>query len=139
MGKRIVIDTNVLISALGWNGAERALLTHCKEGLFELVISLPLLKELERVLHYKKLNFQKEEQAEFLSLVTALAVVVEPKEALEVISAHPPDNRIVECACEGCAEFIVSGDEHLLQLSEFRSIKIMRAPDFLKERARLTT
>lgn len=133
MGKRIVLDTNVLISALGWNGAERALLTHCREGLFDLVISLPLLQELERVLQYKKLRFQKEEQAEFLSLITALAVIVEPEESLDLIIAHPPDNRIVECACEGCAEFIVSGDEHLLHLSEFRGIKIMRAPDFLKE------
>jgi len=55
MGTRIVLDTNVLISALGWNGAERALLAHCREGLFELVISLPLLKERERVHQYKKL------------------------------------------------------------------------------------
>jgi putative PIN family toxin of toxin-antitoxin system len=133
MGKRIVVDTNVLISALGWNGAERRLIKHCTEGLFELVISSQLLKELERVLQYKKLKFEKEEQIEFLTLISKLALMVEPKETLDVISADPPDNRVVECACEGCAEIIISGDEHLLQLSEFRGIKIMRAPDFLKE------
>jgi uncharacterized protein len=136
MGKRIVIDTNVLISASGWNGAERTLIRHCKERLFELVISPQLLKELERVVHYKKLKFQKEEQIEFLTLISELAVVVEPKEILDIISAHPPDNRVIECAFEGCAEIIISGDEHLLQLSEFRGIKIMRAPDFLRERER---
>ncbi|MDQ7824072.1 MAG: putative toxin-antitoxin system toxin component, PIN family [Candidatus Eremiobacteraeota bacterium] len=132
MGKRIVIDTNVLISALGWSGAERALLMQCRKGVFQLVISLPLLKELERVLHYKKLKFQKEEQREFLSLVLELSVIVEPKESFDAISAHPPDNRILECACEGQTEYIISGDEHLLHLSEFHGIKIMRAPDFLK-------
>lgn len=136
MGKRIVIDTNVLISALGWDGAERGLVRHCKEGLFELAISPQLLKELERVLQYKKLKFDKKEQIEFLTLISELAVVVEPKGTLDIISAHPPDNRVVECACEACAEVIISGDEHLLQLSEFRGIKIMRAPDFLKERHR---
>jgi len=133
VGKRIVIDTNVLISALGWNGAERTIIKQCKEGLFELVISLPLLKELERVLQYKKLKFLKEEQVEFLSLITELAVVVEPKETLSIVITDLPDNRIVECACEGSAEFIISGDEHLLQLSEFRGIQIMRAPDFLRK------
>jgi uncharacterized protein len=133
MGKRIVIDTNVLISAFGWSGAERRLLMHCKERIFELAISPQLLKELERVLQYKKLKFDKEEQVEFLALISELAVVVEPKETLDVVNAHAPDNRVIECACEACAEAIISGDEHLLQLSEFRGIKIMRAPDFLNE------
>lgn len=131
MGKKIVIDTNVLVSALGWNGPERKVLKHCYEGFFELFISAQMVEELKRVLSYEKLGFSLEEQEEFLVLISEIAALVDPNEHIDAIKEKPSDNRVLECACAGKVEAIVSGDRHLLQLREFRGIKILRAPELL--------
>lgn len=133
MGKKIVIDTNVFISALGWNGPERKLVKYCKAGIFDLFISEHIYKELTKVLQYPKFKFSNEDQIEFLALISEVASVVEPKESVDVIKEDPKDNRILECACESKAEAIISGDKHLLKLREFREIKILRASDFLRK------
>lgn len=132
MGKKIVIDTNVLISALGWNGPERKLLKQCSENFFELFISAQIVDELRRVLTYEKLGFSKEEQEEFLTLVYEIATLVETAEHINEVKEKSSDNRVLECACAGNVEAIVSGDRHLLQLREFRGIKILRAPELLQ-------
>jgi uncharacterized protein len=133
MGKKIVIDTNVLVSALGWNGPERKLLKRCGEGFFELIISVQIVEELRRVLTYEKLGFSQEEQEEFLALISEIAALVETKEQVEEIREKASDNRVLECAIGGNVEAIVSGDRHLLHLKEFRGIKILRAPELLRE------
>ena len=57
--------------------------------------------------------------------------LIEPKESIKVIKDDPKDDMVLECAVEGKADFIVSGDPHLLKLKEFRSIKIVTPKQFL--------
>jgi predicted nucleic acid-binding protein len=65
-------------------------------------------------------------------LIRGAAHVVEPRERLDVIKEDPPDNRILECAVKARADFIVSGNKHLLKLKEFRGAIIVRAPGFFE-------
>jgi predicted nucleic acid-binding protein len=67
-----------------------------------------------------------------LKLVVRVAKIVEPKFTLEVITADPDDDRILECAVAGNADLIVSGDRHLTKFKAFRSIGIVRPIDFLR-------
>jgi len=60
------------------------------------------------------------------------AELVAPTECIELLTADPTDNKVLECACECNADYIVTGDRHLLDLKEFRGIKIVRPAEFLR-------
>ena len=133
---RVVLDANVLVSALiSAKGAPAQILLHWQEGKLDLVASAPILGELERVLHYPRLqeryDLPEELIQRFLQLLAQQAILVEREEALSVIERDPSDNRYLECAVAGEAEYIVSGDGHLLDLKEYRGIQIFNPREFL--------
>lgn len=130
---RITVDTNILISSLGWNGAESAIIEMVLESKLELCLSTQILGEFYRVVRYPKFGFSDGEIDGFIGRLLAGAVLVEPGLALSVITEDPDDNKVIECAVEGNSRYIISGDRHLLNLGKYQGIEIMRAPDFIKE------
>ena len=133
---RVVLDANVLVSALiSAKGAPAQILSHWQEGKLDLVASVPILEELERVLHYPRLqeryNLPEELIQRFLQLLEQQAMLVEPEDELSVVERDPSDNRYLECAVAGEAEHIVSGDGHLLGLKEYRGIQVFSPREFL--------
>ncbi len=132
MGKtRLVIDTNVLVSAFGWSGKPRHLFEQVLEGRFELVVSQKQLAEIRRVLTYPRLNFIADEQVRFLEVVARASRVVETHNDLDVIKDDPSDNVLLEAAVEHNAQYIISGDQHLLRLKEFQGVRILTPAEFL--------
>ncbi|ACV61633.1 PilT protein domain protein [Desulfofarcimen acetoxidans DSM 771] len=129
---RITVDTNVLISALGWNGAEAAIIKMVLESTLELCLSAQILSEFYRVVKYPKLGFTDQETDGFVGRLLPHIVFASPTNKINVISADPDDNKIIECAIEGKSNYIISGDKHLLQLHEYKGIQILRAPEFLQ-------
>jgi len=131
---RIVLDTNTIISAVGWKHSKpRRILEACLSGKYLLVESPGLLKEFVAVMERPKFNFIPEEQKK--ELVTRLinyCEIVEPKKKLNIIKNDPADNKVLECALQGKAQYIVSGDNHLLRLKDFMGIKIVTAAEFLE-------
>jgi putative PIN family toxin of toxin-antitoxin system len=98
----------------------------------QLATSPELLDELERVLRYPKFLFTEPEIQLFLRDVTAMASLVYPRHRLDTIQQDPDDNRVLECAVEADAEWIVSGDPHLLELREYKGIHILSAAAALR-------
>lgn len=129
---RITVDTNILVSALGWNGAEAAIIEMVLESKLELCLSAEILSEFYRVAQYPKLGFTGEEIDGFIGRLLPVVIFVRPTQRVNAIMSDPDDNRIIECAMAGKAGYIVSGDQHLLRLEEYQGIKMMRAPEFLK-------
>lgn len=129
---KIVPDTNIYISALGWNGKERALINKGIGGDFNLFASKEILEEIRKVLNYSKFDFSAEEKTAFLNIIAENFVIIQPRKTLNLIKEDPADNKFLECAVEARADFIISGDKHLLTLKEFNGIKILNASDFLK-------
>jgi len=127
-----VLDTNVLVAAFGWKGPPHKILLRCIDGLLNLHISPALIFELEKVLSYKKFNFSKDEIKEFVALVIETAHIVAPTIMLSVLTTDESDNRVLECAQAASADYIISGDKHLLSLHEFEAIKILSPDSFLK-------
>jgi putative PIN family toxin of toxin-antitoxin system len=101
-------------------------------GEIQLVTSDPLLKELERILKNKfKLDVQLVRGV--IEEVRNVAEVVEVSSHINVISHPEEDNRVLECAVDGKADFIVTGDtKHILPLKEFRGVKILTPSEFIK-------
>ncbi len=129
MTPRAVLDTNVIVSGLGWPGPPATILDAASDGRLVLVTSAPLLAELRRVLAYPKLAKVIHGAVQLADLVAASSVVVTPSRVLAVVSDES-DNRVLEAAVEGAADYIVSGDADLLDLGSFRGIPIIRPAEF---------
>ena len=134
MGKtKATLDTNILISALGWEGNPKQVFAKVLKGEIKLVISDKHFTELERVLDYTKFQFTEEQKGRFKALVLAVATLVKPEEKIKVIKEDPDDNIVLECGVAGNVNYIVTGDPDLLKLKEFRGIKIRTPREFLQE------
>jgi putative PIN family toxin of toxin-antitoxin system len=134
---RAVLDANVFVSAvLSPAGAPAQVLTAWREERFQLVISEAILEEIERVFQYPKIvkyhRWSEERLRSFLDDLRHLAIVTPGTLTLTVIHDNPPDDRYLECAVEGEAAYIVSGDRHLLDLGEYQGIQILTPRAFLE-------
>lgn len=132
----VVLDTNVIISSLlSAKGAPAEIVRRWEAGKFDVAISVPLINELKRVLTYdrvrKYLKFSDEEIDLFLKRLSTTAIIVDPQTTVEVIEEDPDDDRVLECALEGGAAYIVSGNTHLLALKEYQQIVILNPLGFL--------
>ena len=129
---RIVLDTNVLISALAFPGSKPdQILYRIRRGETELFISPFILSELDRVLR-EKFRFTKKEAEVRVNAIRAIAHVITPTERITLVTANDDDNRILECVAAAQVEFLVTGDkEHLLPLGSYRGTKIVTPAQFL--------
>ncbi len=128
---RAVLDTNVIISAIFWRGAPYKVMKKALQRDFILVISPDILEEVsERLKH--KFNLPREEIETLMNILLSYSDIVEPTTKVNVVKADENDNKIIECAIDGEADFIVTGDHHLLELKSYKSIKIITPAEFLK-------
>jgi uncharacterized protein len=129
---KVVLDTNTIVSGIGWSGPPRAVLIALRLGRHTLVTSPAILDEVTRVLTYHKLR----PVASHPDLPVVLAWlhrpehVVVPVELVRQIVDDPADNHVLEAALAATADAIISGDRHLLSLGEFRRIPILTARQF---------
>jgi len=129
---KVVLDTNIYISAILTPGKSRRVLELARKRIIEVLISEPILLEIERVLRLKlrRSNF---EVIFILKAIRDITILVSPALKLSVIKEDEPDNRVLECAVTGKVNYIVSGNKHhLLPLKEFKGIKILEPAEFLK-------
>src|SRR3989344_6481830 len=131
--KKVVIDTNILISALGWKGKPNEIFRKVLDEEFELIISRKQIEELKEVMNYPKFSFAEEQKSRFITLLLNVAKVVEISNKLKVIKEDPDDDIILETAVENNVDFIISGDHHLLKLKEYSNVKIVTANEFLSQ------
>lgn len=131
--EKVVIDTNVFISAFGWGGNPLAIIELLEKGEIENCISEVILDELCRALSYPKLDFPQKLQSDILEFILVYSKIYKPEEYLNIVS-DPKDNKLIECALSSGAKFIITGDKGLLSIKEFRGIKTIKPDDFLKNK-----
>ena len=134
---RAVIDTNVLVSGSIKKGSPPArVLEAWREGKFILVTSESILNEVFRVLNYRKIktkyHLKKKDIEELLFALYLGSDLTPDRLKVKVITQDPEDNRFIACALEGQADYIVTGDEHLLKIEGYKGIKVVTTPEFLK-------
>jgi putative PIN family toxin of toxin-antitoxin system len=123
---RVVIDTNVIVSsALSSMGAPARIVQHGLEGTFQLVVSETILAEYRRALGYERARKRHGHTPDRIADIRKAATLVAGTLTLKVISEDPDDDKFLECAVEGGAEYIVSGDAHLLNLQHYQGIQIL--------------
>ena len=126
---RVVLDTNVLISALLFDGSPEKVVLSTLNGLEELVLSAYIVAETTRILEDK---FGVEPSSlELLQQLLSEAELVYFQPFLHTIEDEP-DNRVLETAVKGKASYLVTGDKLLLQLQHYKDIKIVSVKEFLE-------
>ena len=126
---RVVLDTNVFVSSIFRGGKPRAIVDRIIREEIYGGISQALLDEIEDTLTRGKFQFSKEYVFSAISEIRNYMIPVIPKSAIHV-SKDPDDDRVLECALAFKADFIVTGDKHLLQIGGFRGIKIVTPGEF---------
>lgn len=126
---RVLLDTNVIISALLFGGKPRSILQSVITKQHVAITSPMLLSELADVFR-KKFGYETQAVVAVDQQLRKQCVIVLPKEAIDVLS-DMPDNRVLEAAVEGACEVIITGDTDLLTLKKYRSIRILTPNEFL--------
>jgi putative PIN family toxin of toxin-antitoxin system len=130
---RYVFDTNVIISALLFENSKPAQAFQYALANGEVLLSFDLLEELNEVLGREKFNryVTNEEREEFLEVLVDRAVLIEIVANVQECR-DPKDDKVLELALNGEAQYIISGDRDLLVLNPFRNVKVITVEDFLK-------
>ena len=129
---RVVLDTNVLVSALLFRGPATEVHAAWVSRRFVPLVSNPVLDEYIRVLAYPKFSLTEEEigwlvRHELLRWAEPVTVTTR----VDAVRDDPADNRFLELAIDGRAELVVSGDSHLLALGSWEGTPILAVRSFL--------
>jgi uncharacterized protein len=132
---KVVFDTNVWVSALITPSGVAARLFGSLEH-FQSVTSEEILVEVERVLHYDKIQKKRgltdEQVAHYIQFIRLISRVILVNEPVNLIQADPSDNKFLACARAAQADYIISGDPHLTRLGSFEQVEILPPGEFLK-------
>ena len=126
----VALDTDVFISALFWKGAPYQVFKKILEGAVLNFISPKILEEIKERLLYK-FKVPPEKVKEYLEIIVFNSKIVYPRKKLNIVKKDPSDNKVIECATEAKASFIISGDNHLLEIKGHEEIKIISPKEFL--------
>ena len=127
---RAVLDTNIFISAV-LGGRLGIIIDEWKAGKFKLIVTDSIAREYLDVINRPKFNIPQAEIIAVSDYLLQLGEFATPAEEIHIIVADPTDNKFLEAATAGQVNFIVSGDNHLLELKSFREIPIITAKEFI--------
>lgn len=130
---RVVLDTNVLISGVLFGGKPRRIIKSAVKGKINAYLSPVILDEFKDVIARSKFGLGDETSFEITREIEDTFLFVFPKIVIKRIKDDPDDNAILECALAVDAEYIVTGDPHLLSLDSFKGMQILTPATFLTE------
>lgn len=134
---RAVIDTNVFVSGvISPKGSPRKILELAREGIFKAVTSISINHEIFEVIHrnyiYNKYGLTEEIIDDMATFLYEGTILTEDFYTIQKVKKDPEYNKFIACAIEGEADYIISGDGHLLNLKHYKGIQIVDANSFLK-------
>jgi uncharacterized protein len=133
---RVVLDTKVLISALLFGGLPREILRECVRGEPQLMLSDTMLDELHGVLRRERFGLSARRVGAIVNEVAEIAEIVTTTSKVSAITDDLADNAVLECALDGRADHVVSGDRHLLELRDLGGIRMLNPRDYVDSQLR---
>lgn len=133
---RVVLDANIYVSALiSSKGNPARIIRRWLDGEFDVLLSRPILEEIVRVTGYARIQRKykqvRENRLEFVDLITEQSLWVQPAEDVSAIVADESDNRYLECTLAGGARYVVTGDQHLLEIADYQGVQIITPATFI--------
>ena len=128
---RILLDTNVFISGIFFSGPPAQILKAWKDRKIQIVLSKEILIEYQRIGDALSSKYSEIDILPIIDLLTIYGEVVETRDISVSISVDPDDNKFIECAIVSNCKLIVSGDKHLLNVSGFQGIEVLKPREFI--------
>lgn len=129
---KVILDTNVFISGIFYSGPPNQILNAWRDGKIQLVISHDILREYLRVGEIFADKFPSIDLQPILDLVTIEAELHVAEDLSERVCSDPDDDKFLACAIASGSKIIVSGDKHLVKVSGFHGIEILKPHEFIK-------
>lgn len=126
----VVLDTNIYLSGIIFGGNSRHILDLVIHKKIKAYTSPSILLEIADKLE-KKFHWHKEQIIITIKTIAKTVIVVKPQKRLRVVKMDKSDNKIIEAALESGADYIISGDKHLLEMKSYQGIKIVSPSSFL--------
>jgi putative PIN family toxin of toxin-antitoxin system len=127
----IVLDTNVFISGIFFSGPPSKILKAWRESKIQILLSEAILHEYQRVGEELAAKYPAVAIEPIIKLLTMYGEVVETKDISVSVCADPDDNKFIECALASNSKVIISGDNHLLHISGYQGIEVVKPRDFI--------
>jgi putative PIN family toxin of toxin-antitoxin system len=127
----LVLDTNIYLSAILFGGKPEQIIELARQNQVRIFISEPILAEIKKVLA-QKFHWGKTKISTATAEIKSLTCKIDHLPDINIISSDPPDNIILATATASQADFIISGDHHLLDLKHFRNIPILTPSQFFE-------
>jgi putative PIN family toxin of toxin-antitoxin system len=137
MKLRAVMDTNVMVSGMLWRCVPFELLRWAEKNSLVIYTSLEILAEVHRVLHYPKfeqyIDKQKASSGELFAKIASLCTIIQVDQIVKGVCCDTDDEKFLSCALTANVEVLISGDRHLLDLKQYKSVRIVTAREFYEE------
>ncbi|NIN01820.1 MAG: putative toxin-antitoxin system toxin component, PIN family [candidate division Zixibacteria bacterium] len=130
---KIVVDTNVFVSGVFFRGAPYQILEAWRDGKVDLVISREILEEYQRVGEELGNQFPGIDFGRILDFLTVKAELIEAPNLPESVCVDSEDDKFLACALASESRVIISGDKHLLEMSGYRGVNVVRPRKFLDD------
>ncbi len=128
---KIVLDTNVFISGIFFGGPPSQILQSWRKSQIKIVLTEQILEEYQRIGEELSAKYPSINIEPIIELFTIFGEFVETKGIIETICEDPDDNKFVECAIACQSKLIVSGDKHLLKISGYKEIEVLKPRQFV--------
>lgn len=134
--KIVVLDTNVWISAMIWGGTPSKIIKLAEDKKISIQISDEIVSEINQTLTYPKISqiYQGTgvTRQQLIESVLQIGKLTKTEQKIDLIQQDPTDNKLIECATAANADYLISGDKHLLKMRLYKKTKILTAKAFLK-------
>jgi putative PIN family toxin of toxin-antitoxin system len=128
---KIVLDTNVFISGIFFSGPPSIILQAWRNSIIKIILSEKILEEYHRVAEELSSKFPAVDIDRIIELLTIYGEIFATKDISVSVCEDPDDNKFIECAIAGNSKLIVSGDKHLLNITGYQSISVLKPRDFI--------
>ena len=123
---KVVLDTNILVSAfITGKGKEWNILQKCVSKEFQLFLSKEILEEFVEVMSEHRFGYSINQVEKMEMMLVEVSHIVYPQTKVSEVLDDPDDNKILECALESKAEYILTGDKHLLKIKNYKGINYL--------------
>jgi putative PIN family toxin of toxin-antitoxin system len=128
---RVVLDTNVFISGIFFGGPPSDILKSWRQSKIQIIFTKEILEEYQRVGEELSAKYPSVNIEPIIELFTIFGDFVETTNLTETICEDPDDNKFIECAIVSKSKLIVSGDKHLLNISGYKDIEVLKPREFV--------
>ena len=130
---QVIVDTNVLISAVFFGGKPGRILEAWQQKKIEFVISTEILAEYVDVLHRLSAKYPMVDVSQIITLIASFSLIVEARDLGEQVCEDPDDDKFMAAAIASSSNVIITGDAHLLDVSGYSGIEMIEPATFIEK------